>query len=154
VPVVPAAPDAASTGRSVLLVEDDDDLAEVVSTLLGHEGFAVARATSAAEAVAHGEEQAPDVIVLDIRLRDGSGADVVAAFRRRWSLAQTPVVVYSVLDVPAEEREDLQLGRTVFLTKGHTSPEQLRDRVVDLVRVSAGATDSVREDGPDGTHTH
>jgi CheY-like chemotaxis protein len=147
--------DGRSEGRSVLLVEDDDGLAEVVATLLAHEGFTVVRASSAAEAIARGDELRPDVIVLDIRLPDGSGSDVVSAFRHRWSLAQTPVVVYSVVEVAAAERDELQLGTTVFLTKGHTSPEQLRDQVVDLVKAVTGPPpDTMREDGPDGTDTH
>jgi PAS domain S-box-containing protein len=138
VQAVSAVLDGRSEGRSVLLVEDDDGLAEVVGTLLAHEGFSVVRASSAAEAIAGGDELRPDVIVLDLRLPDGNGSDVVAAFRRRWSLAQTPVVVYSVAEVSAEERDELQLGTTVFLTKGLTSPEGLRDQVVELVGAVTG----------------
>jgi CheY-like chemotaxis protein len=145
--------DGSSGARSVLLVEDDDGLAEVVGTLLAHEGFTVVRASSAAEAIARGEELRPDVIVLDIRLPDGSGSDVVAAFSQRWSLAHTPVVVYSVVEVAAEQRDELQLGTTVFLTKGHTTPEGLRDQVLDLVKAVTGASDTIREDVPDGSDT-
>jgi hypothetical protein len=65
------------------------------------------------------------------------------------------VVVYSVVEVAAAERDELQLGTTVFLTKGHTTPEQLRDQVVDLVKAVTGPPpDTMREDGPDGTDTH
>ncbi|WP_298513821.1 response regulator, partial [uncultured Nocardioides sp.] len=145
--------DGSSEPRSVLLVEDDDGLAEVVETLLSHEGFTVVRASSAAEAITRGEELRPDVIVLDIRLPDGSGSDVVAAFSQRWSLAHTPVVVYSVVEVAADKRDELQLGTTVFLTKGHTTPEGLRDQVLDLVKAVTGASDTIREDVPDGSDT-
>ncbi|QIG43666.1 response regulator [Nocardioides anomalus] len=52
----------------VLLVEDDEQLAQVVSTLLADEGLRVVPAASAAEAIERGAQERPDVIVLDIRL--------------------------------------------------------------------------------------
>jgi PAS domain S-box-containing protein len=137
-------------GASVLLVEDDEALSEVIATLLADEGLDVIRATSAAEAIASGDGRRPDVIVLDVRLPDGNGADVVAAFRRQWSLSDTPVVVYSVVDIEADRRDRLQLGTTVFLNKGRTSPEQLRDEVLDLVEVVTGHNETSREGGHDG----
>ncbi len=124
--------------ESVLLVEDDEALAEVVATLLADEGLSVVRATSATEAIQRGRELRPGVIVLDMRLPDGNGSEVVAAFRDRGSLAQTPLVVYSVVDVDDERRHDLHLGTTVFLTKERTTPEQLRDEVIALVEAVTG----------------
>lgn len=117
----------------VLLVEDDEELAQVVATLLAQEGLRVVRAGSTAEAIARGEQERPDVVVLDIRLPDGNGSDVVSAFSRRWTLARIPVVVYTAVDVEPDRRDHLRLGHTVFLTKGRTSPEQLRDQVLALV---------------------
>ncbi len=142
----------------VLLVEDDEQLAEVVATLLTDEGLRVVRATSAAEAIARGQELRPDVIVLDIRLPDGNGSEVVTAFSKRWSLANTPVVVYSAVDVDPVGRDDLRLGTTVFLTKGRTTPEQLRDQVVSLVGAVAkqhGASlEAQPEEESHGSYSH
>ena len=73
----------------------------------------------------------PNVIVLESRLPDGSGGDVVAAFRRRGAARpHAPVVVYSAGEV-AERARQLQLGTTVFLTKGHAA-RRVRDQVLDL----------------------
>ena len=58
----------------VLLVEDDEDLAGVISTLLAGHGLDVVHATTAQEAVRLGSEVSPDVIVLDIRLPDSDGS--------------------------------------------------------------------------------
>ena len=140
-------------GRSVLLVEDDEALAEVVATLLDDEGLNVARATTAAEAITRGTDLRPDIIVLDVQLPDGSGIDVVTAFSKRWTLARTPVVVYSVVDVEAERREELSLGTTVFLTKERTTPEELRDHVVRLVQAVTGHNATLGEGGTGGTDT-
>jgi DNA-binding response OmpR family regulator len=79
--------------------------------------------------------------VLDMRLGDGDGGDVVAEFRRRGALAQTPLVVYSAVDVDEARRRELQLGTTVFLNKGRTSPEELRDRVLGLIKAVTSGED-------------
>ena len=151
---VQSAPTGQHTGGSVLLVEDDEALAEVVATLLADEGLIVVRATSAAEAIARGDGPRPDVIVLDVRLPDGNGSEVVAAFRRHWYLAHTPVVVYSVVDIDPDRRRALQLGPTVFLNKGHTTLQQLRDEVLSLVRTNTKPDHAGRrQGGPDDAGT-
>jgi len=140
-------------GGSVLLVEDDEELAGVIALMLADVGLDVVHASGATQAVVRGEELRPAVIVLDVRLPDGDGGDVVAEFRRRGTLAQTPLVVYSAADVDQARRDELQLGKTVFLTKGRTSPEQLRDQVLGLIdAVTADQPLTTTGGGPDGTH--
>ena len=117
----------------VLLVEDDEDLAGVIGALLGGHGLEVAHAATAADAVRLGQEVKPDVIVLDLHLPDGDGSAVVSEFRRTQGLSQTPLVVYSAADVEENARGELQLGETVFLTKGRAGPEAVETRVLELV---------------------
>jgi CheY-like chemotaxis protein len=127
-------------GGRVLLVEDDEDLAEVLTTMLDDAGLQVLHAASVAEAIARGPGWEPDVIVLDLQLPDGSGEDVVAAFQQRRLVAQTPLVVYSAVDVRAARRQQLHLGPTLFLAKGSTSPEALSHQLLRLLGAVA-ATD-------------
>ncbi|WP_134740035.1 response regulator [Nocardioides sp. 503] len=129
-----------STGTRVLLVEDDEGLAKVLSAMLDDAGLEVVHAASVAEAITRGPAWEPDVIVLDLQLPDGSGEDVVAAFQQRRPLAQTPLVVYSAVDVKRPRRDDLHLGPTVFLTKGSTGPEALSRELLKLLGAVA-ATD-------------
>ena len=120
---------------TVLLVEDDEDLASVVATLLVAEGLEVVHASTAADAVQRGREQRPDVIVLDLQLRDGDGSTVVEEFRRHAPMSHIPLIVYSGAEVDNGRQHSLELGETVFLTKGIASPEELKDRVLGLVNV-------------------
>jgi PAS domain S-box-containing protein len=143
--------EATSTG-SVLLVEDDADLSVVLGTMLRAAGLEVVHAATASDAVVRGQQAGPDVIVLDMRLPDGSGAHVVKEFQRRGALAQTSLVVYSAADIDEVERHELELGTTVFLNKGRVSPEELRDRVLGLVSaVTSEVHMSPREGERDGT---
>jgi PAS domain S-box-containing protein len=136
---------------SVLLVEDDQDLARVMTLLLTDVGLDVVHASAVTEAVVRGTELRPDVIILDVRLPDGDGGDVIAEFRRRGTLAHAPVVVYSAADVDESGRDDLRLGTTVFLTKGRAGPDEVRDHVLDLVGVTPGQHSSRVRREPDGT---
>jgi CheY-like chemotaxis protein len=94
----------------------------------------------------------PDVIVLDVRLPDGNGSDVVLAFGSRGSLSHTPIVVYSGIDLDTNKSNDLQLGATVILSKERTTPEELRSEVLALVGAVTGH-DTTHEGGSDGSDT-
>ena len=123
----------------VLVVEDDDDLRAVLTTVLESAGLSVTPAGDLAEArhaLADGPE--PHLVLLDLRLPDGTGHDLVADLRRRGRLHRTPLVVYSGADVDAHEREELRLGSTVFLSKGRQAPDAVLRPVLDLLDAAAG----------------
>ncbi|MFD6135128.1 response regulator [Isoptericola sp. NPDC060257] len=127
--------------ENVLVVEDDDDLRAVLTTVLEGAGLVVTAARGLAEAraaLADGPE--PHLVLLDLRLPDGTGHDLVADLRRRGRLHRTPLVVYSGADVGPVEREDLRLGSTVFLTKGREAPDAVLRPVLDLLDAAAGRT--------------
>ncbi|MFC7879090.1 response regulator [Isoptericola sp. NPDC057391] len=136
----------------VLVVEDDDDLRAVLTTVLESAGLRVTPAGDLAEAraaLADGRE--PHLVLLDLRLPDGTGHDLVADLRRRGRLHRTPLVVYSGADVGPVEREDLRLGSTVFLTKGREAPDAVLRPVLDLLDAAAGRTagsSAHRQTGP------
>ena len=128
------AAEAGSRGH-VLVVEDDDDLAEVVCAALSRRGFDVARAATQSEAVDAVRARAPELVVLDVRLAGGDGFGVVDDLREQ-GLASPPIVVYSVLELDDVERERLQTGGTSFLTKGR---DRVEDVVHDVVRLLASS---------------
>jgi len=134
----------------VLVVEDDDDLRDVLVTVLESGGLAVTPARGVAEARAEltrGLE--PDVVVLDLRLPDGSGQDLVADLRRSGRLHHVPLVVYSGAEVGTRERDDLRLGSTVFLTKGKRAPDAVLRPVLDLLDAASGRAVAVPAVPPD-----
>ncbi|MFI9486238.1 response regulator [Promicromonospora sp. NPDC052451] len=132
----------------ILVVEDDDDLRSVVATVLENGGLAVRQARSVEEArgaLAHGAD--PDLVVLDLTVSGGGGRELVADLRRDGRLRRVPLVVYSGAEVGTQEREDLQLGRTVFLTKGQAAPDAVLRSVLDLLDAAAGRTGGLGESG-------
>ncbi len=118
---------------TVLLVEDDDDLAGVLVTMFARHGIDALHAATCRAAIALSEDLLPDALVLDLHLPDGDGIDVVETLRRHGRLPRLPLIIYSAAEVTGAAREKLQPGSTVFLTKGRVSAEDLETRVLDLI---------------------
>jgi len=117
----------------VLLVEDDVDLAEVLTTSLARRGIEVARADGQSQAVVAAARLRPDLIVLDLTLAEGDGYGVVEELRRDRLLSSTPVLVYTVRDLDAHERRRLLLGPTQYLTKSGSHPVEIERTVLALL---------------------
>jgi PAS domain S-box-containing protein len=81
--------------RVALVVEDDDQAADLVRILLEAEGFAIVRASSAEEALELAPKQGLDLITLDIQLPGIDGWELLAAVRQDSTLRSVPVVIIS-----------------------------------------------------------
>lgn len=122
---------------TVLVVEDDPDLASVLVMMFEREGFATLRAATQHEATTLVRQQPPDVLVLDIYLLDGDGYGVIDALRAGGRGGTVPVIVYSAHQLDAASRQRLRLGEMTFMTKGRDAPQDLVRRVVDVVHSMA-----------------
>jgi two-component system response regulator RegA len=69
--------------RSLLIVEDDKPFLQRLAQAMGTRGFEVTTAGSVADGLSHVERNAPAFAVVDLRLRDGSGLDIVSALKQR-----------------------------------------------------------------------
>jgi DNA-binding response OmpR family regulator len=118
--------------RDVLMVEDDDTFARVVSRNLTSRGVLVRRAASAAEACAQIRERRPDLVLLDINLPDRTGWDVLRECRDGGPLATI------VLSATALSRERLAEFKPVaFLPKPFPLDVLLRLVVGEPVEAAA-----------------
>jgi two-component system, response regulator RegA len=79
----PAAKDSIAAERSVLIVEDDHSLLQRLAKALEQRGFAVTTAESVADGLLQVEKAAPAFAVVDMRLGDGNGLDVISALKLR-----------------------------------------------------------------------
>ena len=106
----------------ILVVEDDRDLRELMRASLSVEGFEVQTAVSLSEAAALVRNDPPDVILLDLGLPDGDGAELVQEVRRRHSL---PILVVSARHQEAQKIKLLDAGADDYLTKPFSVSELL-----------------------------
>ncbi|MEA2416828.1 MAG: hypothetical protein QOI58_3485, partial [Thermoanaerobaculia bacterium] len=122
-----------SSAPSVLIVEDDSDLARVMTTALQRHGLHTVHTASGNEALRLCNEHPPSLIVLDLGLPDLDGYEVVRSLRRSPTLKHVPLLVYSALDLGSSEQSRLRLGTTEFLTKSRCSLTDFEARVVRLI---------------------
>jgi two-component system response regulator RegA len=79
----PAVKENISAERSVLIVEDDHSFLQRLAKALEQRGFTVTTAESVADGLLQVEKVAPAFAVVDMRLGDGNGLDVISALKRR-----------------------------------------------------------------------
>jgi PAS domain S-box-containing protein len=120
----------------VLVIEDDLDLANVIKDVFSRDAIKVTIAQTRQAAIEACGSMHPHLLVLDIGLPDGDGFNVVDWLRQQNGLANLPIVVYSGRDLGTEERRQLTLGPTHFLTKARVQPQQLEALVLTLLRNS------------------
>ncbi|HEV3428418.1 MAG TPA: response regulator [Paraburkholderia sp.] len=103
-----------ASALDILLIEDHEDTAEVMSQLIRALGHDVAVAMSVASALALTATQRFDLVVSDIGLPDGSGIDFIRAFRKESSV---PAIALTGFGTDDDVRRSLDAGFTAHLTK-------------------------------------
>lgn len=106
----------------VLVIEDDREIRQLLQSSLAVEGFTVQTAVSVSEAAAMLRHTLPDLVLLDLGLPDGDGADLVREIRRAHTL---PVLVVSARHQEAEKVKLLDAGADDYLTKPFSVGELL-----------------------------
>jgi HAMP domain-containing protein/signal transduction histidine kinase/DNA-binding response OmpR family regulator len=113
--------------KRLLVVEDDPGEQLSIRELLGYDDIDVQVAATGSEALRAVTEQSFDCVVLDLRLPDMSGFDILERFRDNSSLSQLPVVVFTGKDLSQEEDARLHVLARSVVVKGVESPERLLD---------------------------
>ena len=131
---------------TVLLVEDDMDLARVILTTFEHAGIVVHHASRLRNSIELCEAVRPDLIILDLALPDGHGLELIDWLRNRKELRHLPLVVYSAREISNLERGLFQLGPTEFLTKTKVQPQDVEAVVFTMLRRYRGAEAHVASD--------
>jgi two-component system, response regulator RegA len=104
-----------ATDKSLLIVDDDKPFLQRVARAMEARGYAVRTADSVAEGVREAESAAPAFAVVDLRLEDGSGLDVVEQVRRR--RPDSRVVVLTGYGNIATAVNAVKLGAVDYLAK-------------------------------------
>lgn len=126
--------------HSVLMVEDERKIRDLLRSYLEHEGLAVLTTWSGAEAINLVRDTTPDLVVLDLGLPDVNGQDVVREVR---SFAATPILILTARDDTRERINCLELGAVDYVTKPF-SPREVALRVRAILRRLQPAPPSAR----------
>ncbi|WP_426527324.1 HAMP domain-containing protein [Bradyrhizobium sp. McL0615] len=113
--------------KRLLIVEDNAAEQMSITELLGHDDIEIVTADTGADALSTLRNQPCDCVVLDLRLPDMSGFEVLDRLRNDETLSNVPVVVFTGRELSAEEDAELHTMARSIVVKGVESPERLLD---------------------------
>jgi DNA-binding response OmpR family regulator len=118
---------------TVLLVEDERKLRELVRSYLERAGFAVLSTGSGAEAITLADSAAPDLVILDLGLPDVPGETVARELRAAGLAGSVPILMLTARAAEEDRIAGLELGADDYVTKPF-SPRELVLRVQAILR--------------------
>jgi two-component system response regulator RegX3 len=130
--------------KRVLVIEDEESIAEPLASALEREGFAPTVAPTAAEGLHAFGARTPDVVLLDVMLPDGDGRDVLREIRRR---SRVPILMVTARDQPVDKVVGLELGADDYVTKPFQMAE-LVARMRAVLRRAPSSAEAVVEREP------
>jgi DNA-binding response OmpR family regulator len=136
-------PPVAERVPTILVIEDDPAVGQALVDGIGYEGYDVHWEDTGGGGVAYARDQSPGLIVLDVRLPDGSGFDFCRELRQL-GLRQ-PILMLTVQSDPVDKVLGLEMGADDYLTK----PYHLREliaRIRSLLRRAYGELASAEAD--------
>lgn len=115
---------------TVLVVDDEPRLVDVVRLNLEVEGYRVVEAFNGQEALGRLKEDLPDLVVLDVMMPELDGFETL---RRIREVSNVPVIMLTVRDEESDRIKGLEIGADDYLTKPF-SPRELQTRIKALLR--------------------
>jgi two-component system phosphate regulon response regulator PhoB/two-component system alkaline phosphatase synthesis response regulator PhoP len=122
-----------NTPARIAIVEDEPDIAELVSLHLKKAGFQTAVFHNGESFSIHLKRHTPDLVILDLMLPDADGMEVCKALRKQERFAALPVLILSAKGEETDKVLGLELGADDYVTKPF-SPRELVARVKALLR--------------------
>lgn len=131
-PFMPVEP---SKGVSVLVVEDEEDLLDLLHFNLAREGFSVRTATTGEEALREIREGMPQLMLLDLMLPGMDGLEVCRNIKTSQETSELPVIMLTARGEESDVVQGLELGADDYITKPF-SPRVLMARIRAVLRRS------------------
>jgi CheY-like chemotaxis protein len=103
--------------KSILVVDDNEDVARITARLLTAKGYAVRTAGNGARALALVAEQAPDCILLDIMMPEMSGTEVLTRLKQESATATIPVILVTAKTRDEDVLSGYKEGADYYITK-------------------------------------
>ena len=123
------APNKSPNNKRILLVEDDDALANVYLMRLQAEGFDVRRVANGEDALATALSYRPDLVMLDVMMPKVSGFDVLDIIRNTPETANLKVIMLTALSQDSDKQRAESLGVDEYLVKSQVVIADVIDRI-------------------------
>jgi len=115
--------------KKILIIEDEEILAEMYRDRFKQAGFKVAMASSAEEGLEAALKEKPDLILLDILLPRENGIGFLEKLRKNPKTASLRVVAFSNYDDPLTKKKAYELGVREYLIKTNYTPQEVVQKI-------------------------
>lgn len=120
--------------KRILAVDDDADMLDLIRNALGHEGYEVETASDGEQCLQKVAANAPDVLILDVKMPGMNGAQVARKLRADTGTAKIPIIMLTALSDKKYMKAALfDLGVEYYLTKPYAM-DDLLDKVAMAIR--------------------
>jgi two-component system phosphate regulon response regulator PhoB len=111
------------TTATLLLVEDDPALSELLEYRFSNEGYRVRATADGDEALVLAAEEVPDLVILDWMIEGTSGIEVCRRLRRDKATAHVPIIMLTAREAEDDRIRGLETGADDYVTKPFSSRE-------------------------------
>lgn len=115
--------------KTILIIEDDKFLRELIAQKLFKEEYNVSEAIDGEEGIKKIKEEKPDLVLLDLILPGIDGFEVLSQIKENSSLVQIPVIILSNLGQKEDVEKGLKLGAVDYLIKAHFTPGEIIEKI-------------------------
>jgi two-component system alkaline phosphatase synthesis response regulator PhoP len=116
----PEADDAPAA--TILLVDDEEDILDLLAYNFERQGFATARATNGVEALEQAHAVEPDLIILDVMMPEMDGLEACRRLRQDAHLRTTPILMLTARTAESDQVQGLDVGADIYLGKPVSVP--------------------------------
>jgi len=120
--------------KTILIVEDDKFLRELISRKLKAEGFDILEAVDGEEGVKKIKEDNPDLVLLDLILPGIDGFEVLSKIKEDPKASLIPIIILSNLGQREEVEKGLKLGAIDYLIKAHFTPGEIMEKIKNVLK--------------------
>jgi CheY-like chemotaxis protein len=115
----------ATAGKTILIVDDEFGILEVLESILSDAGFKVTTAVNGQDALVHLQDNVPDLVIVDYMMPLLNGAGVIEAMRANGRLSAVPVILTSAL--PERTISERCVGYQAFVRKPFKSERLMQE---------------------------
>jgi DNA-binding response OmpR family regulator len=120
--------------KTILIVEDDKFLRELIAQKLTKEGYDISEAVDGEEGIKKIKTEKPDLVLLDLILPGIDGFEVLSRMKADEKLAGIPVIILSNLGQREEIERGLKLGANDYMIKAHFTPREIIDKIKSVLK--------------------
>ena len=123
-----------SMEKTILIIEDDKFLRELIAQKLTKEGYKMSEAVDGEEGIKKVKSEQPDLVLLDLILPGIDGFEVLSKMKEDSSLVSIPVIILSNLGQKEDVEKGLKLGAADYLIKAHFTPGEIIDKIKIILK--------------------